>query len=92
MQHDEDVKRAFKVFQEKNNSGEGMTEDELRKIMDPDQKMKEMDFKVKRYLYMKYPRPLTKKEKEEAQEMQERDELEAYFLSTFGETEQKNDE
>ena len=65
-QHDDDVKRAFKVFQEKESIGEGMTEDELRKIMDPDQKMKEMDWKVRRYLYMRYPRPLTKKEKDEA--------------------------
>ena len=45
-----------------------MTMEDLKKIMDPEQKMKEMDFKVKKYLYMRYPRPLTKKEKAEIQE------------------------
>ena len=67
-QHDKDVRNAFNAFLEKEKVGESMTMEELKRIMDPEQKMKEMDFKVKKYLYMKYPRPLTKKEKAEIQE------------------------
>ena len=85
-QHDKDVRKAFQTFQEKEKIGEEMTMEDLRKALDPEKKLKEMDFKVKKYLYMKYPRPLTKKERAEIQDEQEKDELESYFMNEFGVT------
>ena len=61
--HDEDIREAFEVFQEKTKRGENLTRGELMKLLDPNNKLKEMEFKIKRHLYMKYPRPLTKKER-----------------------------
>ena len=69
-----------------------MTVGELRKIMDPDNKLSEDEFKIKRLLYNKYPRPLTKKERDECKEEQERERLEELFQKKYGEEEDSDDE
>ena len=43
-------------------------------------------------LYIKYPRPLTKKEKAILQEEAEKDELEAHFQKMYGLEEEEDEE
>ena len=61
--HDQDVRNAFKAFLERHKAGQGLTNKELREKLDPDNKHDDIDLRIKKYLYIKYPRPLTKKRK-----------------------------
>ena len=70
--HDEDIRNAFNAFQERMKIGENLTKKELNQLLDPKEKLTEMQLRVKTHLYMKYPRPLTKKEREEIQEEKDR--------------------
>ena len=43
-----------------------------------------MELKIKQHLYNRYPRPLTKKEKQEIEEEKDKEEMEEYFQKLYG--------
>ena len=90
--HDDDVRNAFTNYKEKAKRGESVTLGELRKLLDPHQKLTEDEFEVMKHLYMKYPRPPTKKEKEEIKEDEGREKRDATFSKMFKLKEAAEDE
>ena len=73
--HDHDLRRAFEAFRERHEAGKYLTVGELKELLDPDNKLEELEFEVKKSLYMRYPRPLTKKEKQYSLKEFEREKL-----------------
>ena len=90
--HDEDVKLAFDAYQEKEKIGESLTEGELRTILKGKNDLSENEIKVKKILYMKYPRPPTKKERAELEKEAEAAEMESIFQQMYGLKEDSDDE
>jgi len=69
-----------------------MTKGELKKLLDPKNVLKDQELRVKEYLYMKYPRPLTKKEKAEVQEEKDKQDLDNLFQTMYGTKEDSEQE
>ena len=61
-----------------------LTENEIIQILDPKGDISKVEFKIRRKMYDKYPRPLSKKEKERMEEQKEEEELEAEFQKLYG--------
>lgn len=82
--HDEGVRNAFDAYKEKAKKGENLTCGELRKLIDPENQLTDDEYKVQKLLYMKYPRPPTKKERVKIEEEKDKIVSERLFQKMHG--------